>query len=353
MLWDESTVTLTIQYEDNPSVPTSGTNVHRAINVFVESGFKTVVDYCFSNYKSMKYLTLPDSIETLGNNFLYASSIIECNIPLNFKEVTLAQPFDNQYTLEKVTVKKEHDKFTTFDDALYSKDMKTLVYYPGGKKDKIFFIPQGVENIGDVSITFSQYLEEIVIPPSVNSIRTYFCYTIKSLKKVTIINHKSNLNWNLNKVFSGTNYTYDQVEWREQEYLYSLTNSSSQLSVFVNEMNCSNKLLVSFNDNKFKGNTHIESITFGRGISTIEGDCFNGNTKLSSISFPDTIVSIDPKAFANCKSLRSYSCIHYPRSILSILRPVFNPYLLGLTRITCRLCRNNINIVHIYLIILQ
>ena len=347
MEWDESTLTLKVLFEGDTNVPKTGTNVESAVNVFVCSGFTKIESQCFKSYKSMKYLTLPDTIESLGNNFLIGTSIISLNIPLKVSEIDIEQPFDNQYTLERFIVKKEHEYLTTFDDSLYSKDMKTLYYYPGGKKDKVFFIPEGVENIFVAATAFSKYLEEIVIPPSVKKIWKTFGYVLNALKKVTVISCDNDIEWDKSYLFEGTNYTFDRIEWKKQDYLYSLTNSSSHLSVFVNDKCCSNSLLVSYNDTRFKGNNEIKSITFGRGITSIEGDCFQGSEKLSKVSFPETIEKIDANAFSNCKSLKKYSSIYYPQSILPVLRTRFNSYVLGLMKNTCHLNRRGNNIISI------
>ena len=229
--------------------------------------------------------------------------------------------------------------------------MKTLFYYAGGKKDKVFFIPEGVENIFGAAIAFSKYLEEIVIPPSVKSVRETFGYRLDVLKKVTVISCDNNIDWNKNGIFSNTDYTYEKIEWKKQDYLYSLTNSSTHLSVLVNDKCCSNSLLVSYNDTRFKGSNEIRSITFGRGIASIEGECFHGSDKLSKISFPETIENIDQNAFTSCKSLKRFSSIYYPQSILPILRTRFNSYVLGLTKNTCRINRNGNNIIFFIIMI--
>ena len=51
------------------------------------------------------------------------------------------------------------------DGVLYSKDGKNMYLYPSAKKDKIFFIPKGVENVGN--FRSCMYLEEIYVPASV------------------------------------------------------------------------------------------------------------------------------------------------------------------------------------------
>lgn len=353
MTWDASTFTLIIPFEGNVNVPTTGTYVSKAVTVFVESGFTNVASNCFYSYTSLKFLTLPDSVVSLGNNFLIGTKIITINIPLKLSVIAEDQPFDNQWTLERFIVDEKHEYFTTFDDSLYSKDMKTLFYYPGGKKDKTFFIPNGVEIIFNAALAFSTSLEEIVIPPSVTSINKVLGYYLSALKKVTIINCGSNITMNKNYMFTETNYAYNDIEWKKQDFLYSLTNGSSHLSIFANEKCSNSSLQFTYNDTKFMGNSYIKSITFERGISNIKGDCFKGCSKLTKISFPDTLSSIDRSSFSNCASLKKYGCIFYPNNILHLLRKVFSPYVLGLTKNTCIVNRNSNVLIYFFIVALS
>ena len=85
--------------------------------------------------------------------------------------------------LESVNVSESNEYFSSIDGILYDKSGKTLLFYPYGRRDVSFTVPQGVETIGgrdaignspwDTISTFNNsYLETIVIPSSVKRIET-------------------------------------------------------------------------------------------------------------------------------------------------------------------------------------
>ena len=90
----------------------------------------------------------------------------------------------------------------------------------------------------------------------------------------------------------------------------------------------------SFNNTAFSGNSQIESITFDYGITTIGFLGFNSMTSLKKISFPNSLKKIENGAFSYC-SLKKYSCISYPSSIIDILKPHFSQISLGLGNKYC------------------
>jgi len=147
MPWDTSTKTLTFAYSGNETVPTTDEHEAEAITVNVADGFTTILSRHFTKFTEMKNLNLPDTITTMGNNFLINTKIVSLYIPLNYKDVNEGQPFDFQWTLEKFTISEKHKYLTVYDDALYSKDMKTLYFYPCGKTGKQFFILNGVQTL--------------------------------------------------------------------------------------------------------------------------------------------------------------------------------------------------------------
>ena len=340
MGWLEANKTWIIPFDGTNKTLSQQTSYKAtAQTIIIEEGFTSISTNCFKSYSSLKTLRLPDSVTEIGNNICASSSVIEIYIPLNYHDVGSDQPFDNQYTLERFLINENHDSLCVFNGSLYSKDMTILYFFPGGKKDKIFVVPQGVQTIFTAAIAHNRNLEILILPPSVSLIMNTFCYSVLSLRYVVFVRCESSpaISFNANQLFCQTNFKYKQIEWRNQSYLYEFV-GNSHLSVFMNEfcpVQSSSKHTV-FNDTCFANNSFIESISFNRGIESIEGPCFQNNKKLTRISFSETIMNIDNEAFTKCSSLKQYSSIFYPRSLLPTLKPIFNSYILG----TCHITRN-------------
>ena len=104
------------------------------------------------------------------------SNITELYIPdtINGKPVVWVDgdTYDCMVKLERIVVSHEHRHFTTVDGALRSKDMKTLFWYPTKRKDKVYFVPQGVIHIGDSALS-NPFVETIVLPEGTEWVYSY------------------------------------------------------------------------------------------------------------------------------------------------------------------------------------
>lgn len=77
------------------------------------------------------------------------------------------------------------EKYRSVDGVLFSKDMKWLLCYPCGKRDKKYFIPEGVEKISSYAFMQNRFLEEVICPWSLKIIYACafeFCENLKRIK---------------------------------------------------------------------------------------------------------------------------------------------------------------------------
>lgn len=101
-----------------------------------------------------KIIRLPDSLEYLGEDVdCPAHMFYDCGTENSFKAFEISE--SNKY-------------YKVIDGIVYTKDGKTLVSIPVGKefKDGVFKIPEGVENLGELSFSRNKNIKEVVIPDS-------------------------------------------------------------------------------------------------------------------------------------------------------------------------------------------
>ena len=128
-------------------------------------GTEAFVRYHFSE------LTLPAQIEIMER---YAFVYCSCDV-LRIESVLPADEIMDAFldgTVSAIEVPEEHPLYKTEDGVLFSKDGKTLFWYPNGKKDTHYDVPKGVERI-EAGAFSNEYLQTVSLPIGLKSIGHY------------------------------------------------------------------------------------------------------------------------------------------------------------------------------------
>ncbi len=120
---------------------------------------------------------MSDEITSIPFGAFYGMrSVTDFTVGKGVREIE-TQPFGENYELEEIKVAEGNQYFTSADGVLFTKDMKVLVAYPGGKKGISYMIPEGTEGIFEDAFDgsfekrgFGTYLTEITLPRSLLSI---------------------------------------------------------------------------------------------------------------------------------------------------------------------------------------
>ncbi len=195
----------------------------RIKEVIIETPFTEIHSYMY-NYSHLEKIVIPDSVTTIGNNaFSYCDALKEVIIPesvvsigttlfancnsINYLEIRSSCPdicnifaspnmyetssgvyLDNQISYTTWTSSLEtliiagNDYFTVVDNVLYTKDMKTLVLYPGGIAQNEFTVPEGVTRIEALAFRENDNLTKVILPESLVSIGHTALYSCANLK---------------------------------------------------------------------------------------------------------------------------------------------------------------------------
>ena len=270
-----------------------------ATKVIVKGTFTKIGENVFCDRPSLTEIILPDSIEYIDNHLFAYSSIKSFHIPLSLSSITGLQPFDQCPTLEEFTIDPNHQYYKVVDGVLFSKDMKTIVCYPGGKKGTLYSIPYGVEITFNAAIGYNEELKNIIIPSTLMQ-SAGFGY-MNEFYNVTIFR------------CNGTNPD-DKVYGNEDEYLFytsrKFLNLSYKFTDYEYEMSGDEKILIvrpmrgcrysrskriHFDDMRFSGHDRIEEVIFESGITSYNTECFNGCKNLKNIRFINNYKHIKTK----------------------------------------------------------
>lgn len=237
--------------------------------------FDTGGDYCGLPLPWQSYVK-DDDIERIvvsdGITYVNFSSFYGC---INIKETYLGQDvkeiesvnWRNFKYFEKINIDKNNVYMTSIDGVVYNKNKTMLIYYPCGRENSEYIIPDGVKSIEANCFSYSTNLKNISIPNSVKTIGSGAFYdtgiiNLEIPDSVNLIEGAFNSCKNLKTVKIGNNVTKIETFQRCEK---------------------------------------LESIEFGNSIEYIGG--YYGEN-LKTIVLPKSLKQIGFNTFKDCHNLK-------------------------------------------------
>ena len=336
-------------YEYSPNLPYS-------LKEVIITGGTKIADYAFYECGSIKSLTLPEGLISIGKEAFYGCSpenvyfnndvLAWCGISFNDSESNPLSNESNLYCLGNlVTALYAEDMMPVINAyAFYEYTKLTSVYLHPGIGDvigdyafygcsgiKTLFIPESVTKIGkytfcgcsgieslsipDSVITIGDYafsyctsLMSVTIPEGVTAIGDYAFSDCTSLMSVTILEGVTAIG---NHAFSWCrNLTSVTIlEGVTAIGSYAFYHCDSLTSITIPES------VTAIGDYAFYLCSGLTSITIPEGVTTIGYNAFSWCTSLASVTIPNSVTSIGGGAFSDCKNLVS---VTIPNSVTSI-----------------------------------
>ncbi len=142
-------------------------------DVKVLSSVTNLSSNVFRGCMGLTDVEIPNGVTNIGESaFEQCASLTSITIPGSVVKIAISA-FSGCSELENIRVKSENEKYQSMDGVLFDKNGKTLLYYPIGRTQTTYDIPDGVMFIQDYAFNKSKYLSDIVIPRSVNQIGAY------------------------------------------------------------------------------------------------------------------------------------------------------------------------------------
>ncbi len=317
----------------------------------------TEIGYGAFRETAIESFVVPESVTTLefstthtNNTFAGCEQLKSVTLSAGVEDRTdFWKYFHGSNALEEVNVSENNPGLASQDGVLFSKDLKTLIYFPTGKlAGETYTVPDGTETIGAdafyhyYTTTSSSYkprtdyarISGVVIPASVSSIGEY-AFVLPDLETVTFTpgtgaaSDADSLEIG-QYAFAGQGGTSSSTVL-PQTKLTSIT-FPARLTSLGNYVFRANKSLttVSFEDGclldsmgtyVFRDCTALKSISLPDSLSAISNYAFYGCTSLASVSLPEELESIGASAFYNCLLLSS---VAIPASVESIGKSAFD-----------------------------
>lgn len=169
------------------------------------------------------------------------SNITELYIPdtINGKPVVWVDgdTYDCMFKLERIVVSREHKYFATVDGALYSKDMKTLFWYPTKRRDKVCILPKGVVTVADSALS-NPYVEIIVLPEGTEWVYSYGMAGARNLRDLYVPISMKQFMFKAalgcislkNIYYEGTEDDWKNVDLSDENFNYALADAKMHYS---------------------------------------------------------------------------------------------------------------------------
>ncbi len=154
--------------------------------IILPEGIKTLKKMAFMNCTNLKSITLPQSITSIEDNAFDGCTSLETadlggavSISSNIfdsctalREVNLSgdctglingddNPFLYLSALEKINVSDGNGDYSSKDGVLYNKDKTVLIYYPLGRTNKEFTVPDGIKELAENAFISNPYIKKV------------------------------------------------------------------------------------------------------------------------------------------------------------------------------------------------
>ena len=257
-------------------------------------------------------LSLPDSLEKIGadtfdpgqNDAIYIRHIHlpnkvryieggafwglgdEAELQNSFREdvKSISQKYKEKL---KITIDSKNPYYTIKDGVLFTKDIKTLVYYPSEKTDKVYRIPKSVIRIKPLAFARNSFLKEVILPDGLKEIGAGAFFNNHRLAKINLEQAKK-----LKRIqdFDGVKYKISLGCW---------TGAPVGVGMEVLEESDERYHVLAEYRKDFYGSTKVRKEYYFLGT-------FAG-TNLKSIQFPERLKYAAYNTFKNCLRLKKIS----------------------------------------------
>lgn len=193
---------------------------------------KTLEYNSISNLSKLKTISLNDGLETIDYSLVNLTALETLRIPDS--AILSNNSLSGCINLNSFIINDENENYCIVDGVLYSKDMKTMIFYPSGKADEVFEIPETVEYCEYDAMRYNQNITELTLSPAMKDV-TMFINSCHALKKVNIPATVERLDdlvfFNLDSLveihFMGTEENWNNIEkspsWIVSQIEYNVT----------------------------------------------------------------------------------------------------------------------------------
>ena len=305
-------------------------------SVTIGDNVEEIGEYAFSNCEKLTSVTIPDSVTAIGEYaFFHCEKLTSVTIPKNVTTIGTCA-FDGCAALTSINVDGANTKYLSVDGVLFNKDKTELIYYPLGKTETSYTVPESVTTIGEYAFKDCTALTSVTIGKGVTDIDVSAFSGCENMTLTVVLGsyaHQFAKTNNIPYIFKD----YSEAESEQIKKLtFTLNADSESYSVTGCDKEISGELKIpatyngkpvtsigmhafsictsletvtignsvtSIGDYAFSGCEALASVTIGEGVTTIGNYTFNACTALATVTIPDSVTTIGNYTFNACTAL--------------------------------------------------
>ena len=242
----------------------------------------------FRQCQILRSVTIPEGITGIHSfTFFDCNNLESVHLPKSMKNFW-GSCFASCNSLKAVTVDPDNPWFCSVDGVVYTKDRKELVFYPPGKTNAEFAIPEGCSVIGRNAFSFCENLKRIIVPATVTDISYESIFPWKGFEGVFV--HEDNKTYSS---LDGNLYSKDGKEFLR------LCVSTENTSITIPEG------VVEIADYAAYACHQLIDIKLPKSLTSIGEYSFLNCDNLTNITIPENVAFIGSYAFLRCDKMTS------------------------------------------------
>ncbi len=259
----------------------------------------TINERAFSKCSSLTSINIPASVTIIGDYaFQDCNQVTSVTLPKGLEELGVGA-FKNWSSLTTVNIDDSNENYKLIDNAVFTADLKELIFYVAGNPATEYHIPEGVESMNSYAFSGAHSLTAVTFPESVKSVSAGLFYDCSAIESITLPSGVSEIPYAM---------------FENCKSLVEVKNATG-ITVIGNRAftNCAKLLVAPLNDsiteigqNAFEGCAKITEVKLSEHITQIQKATFKDCKELTKVEFNDNITLIDDSAFENCTKFGNY-----------------------------------------------
>ena len=268
----------------------------------VPDGITAIAPYGINDCQNLQNIDLNDIVNLNNASISNCPRLTSITLPRNLEATASMEGcFVGCYRVAQYIVPEGSANFTEADGVVYSKDMKTLYFYPPARQGTTYDIPESVTKISTYAFRRAQNIETIQIPKNVTEIGLHAFRGMPNLTTFTFAEPSTIRTF-------GSNILMECPKLREVTLPTSLTYIDNAFArcYALEVINIPDgSQLTTIQGSAFVTNTALRQFNFlgSSQLLTIGSNAFANLTKLQTFDVPKTVTDISANAFTGCSSL--------------------------------------------------